>query len=55
MSTRLSETIALLHATQRVILKGENINVEGAAAFADALKANTAVTFLLQCVARFIN
>jgi hypothetical protein len=44
MSSRLSETIASLHSTRSVDLKGAGIYAEGAAALADALKGNATVT-----------
>jgi Ran GTPase-activating protein (RanGAP) involved in mRNA processing and transport len=46
MSTRLSETIASLHETQTVDLEEADIDAEGAAALADALKENTSVANL---------
>jgi hypothetical protein len=44
MSTRLSETIASLHETSSVELSNANIDAEGAAVLANALKVNTSVT-----------
>jgi hypothetical protein len=44
MSTRVSETIVSLHDTRSVDLEGANIDAEGAAALAEALKGNTSVT-----------
>jgi hypothetical protein len=46
MSSRLSETIASLHETRSVNLNLAGIDAEGAAALADALKANTSVTHI---------
>jgi hypothetical protein len=43
MSTRLSETIALLHDTRIVDLESAGIDAEDAAALADALKETTSV------------